>query len=259
MTEVDTKRIVVLAQLAGAEGDIAENLKKISNVVKTNPDAHIIIFPELTVHGHTFSSSPSKEIVEMIKKTPKIDDIIELAKRENVRIIFGSMEESEGKVYNVAYYIGRKGNVCKYKKTHIHWTETFDSGNELPVFDTSFDKIGLLICYDAAFPEASRTLALKGARVIIIIAAVPIDFPKEMMTRRMVSIASTNQVFVLYVNKGGPNFNGNSLIVNPKGEITHQLGDKEAVLRAEIDLIEADEWRQLEPILPSRRPEIYFK
>jgi predicted amidohydrolase len=259
MTNLDTKRTVALAQLAGTEVNIIENLKKIVKIVKANADSDIIIFPELTVHGHIFSSSPQKELVELIQKTPKIDEIIELAKTENVRIIFGSMEETEGKIYNIAYYIGRNNKIFKYMKTHIHWSETFDAGNELPVFDTSFDKIGMLICYDAAFPEASRTLALKGARVIIVIAAVPVDFPKEIMARRMVSIAVFNQVFVLYVNHGGPHFNGNSLIVNPKGEITHQLGSKEDILKAEIDLAEVDEWRRLEPVFPGRKADIYWK
>ena len=43
----------------------------------------------------------------------------------------------------------------------------FRAGHEFPVFDTEFGKVGIMVCYDMGFPEAARTLALKGAELIV--------------------------------------------------------------------------------------------
>lgn len=71
---------------------------------------------------------------------------------------------------NTAYLISPEGEeIRKYNKTHLTMAELENGvvpGNELPVFDTFFGKIGILICWDQWFPEAARTLQLKGAEII---------------------------------------------------------------------------------------------
>ncbi|NIT00542.1 MAG: hypothetical protein GTO09_00195, partial [Candidatus Latescibacteria bacterium] len=54
-----------------------------------------------------------------------------------------------------------------YVKTHVHWTENFVPGKRLKVFSTPVGKIGISICFDAAFPEVWRVLALRGARILV--------------------------------------------------------------------------------------------
>ena len=85
--------------------------------------------------------------------------------------------------YNMATYIDKNVTIVT-SKTHVHWTEHFLPGRELKVFDSPFGKIGITICFDSAFSEVWRVLALKGADVVVNISAVPKEFPVEYMRRR---------------------------------------------------------------------------
>lgn len=252
------KRNVCLAQIEIKAGKVEENLAKIKRILDENKEADLIVFPELVVQGHLYSTASRAAIEEVLEATPvKMDeDLHAYAEERNCKAIFGEMEELDGKFYNVATYVG-KGKIEKYCKTHVHWTETFTPGEELRVFDTALDRLGVLICYDAAFPEAARVLALDGARAIVVIAAVPRSFDVRYMENRMTSMAMSNQVFVLYCNRSGPEFQGNSMLVDPRGNILARAGLEEENLIAGIDLAEVDHWRAEESIYPNRRPELY--
>lgn len=85
----------------------------------------------------------------------------------------GDTENSNFELENVAYFIDNKGDILgKYVKKNL-WGPTErkhlrSSGREEHVaFDTPLGKVGLLICWDLAFPEAFRELIAQGARMII--------------------------------------------------------------------------------------------
>ena len=247
---------ICLAQLAVTSGEVEANLAKIVQTIERYQKSDLIVFPELVVHGHLYSTLPRADIVEILRHTPPLDAVREAARRHAVRVILGSIEERDGRLYNVAVYLGRD-STQSYAKTHVHWTEQFDPGESLQVFDSSLDKIGPLICYDAAFPECARALALQGARLITVIAAVPSHFDSLVMSRRMQSIAVMNQVFVVYVNRGGEDFLGGSGAWSPRGDVVGRVGRGEHFLEVEIDLLEVDRWREQEPLFPHRRPDLY--
>lgn len=76
-------------------------------------------------------------------------------------------------LYNTAYFIAPSGEIlssyCKKNIWHPERPYLTSSGNEPHgVFDTPIGKVGLLICWDLAFPEAFRELIAKGAEIIII-------------------------------------------------------------------------------------------
>jgi predicted amidohydrolase len=82
-------------------------------------------------------------------------------------------EEEEVRLYNTAYIISPSGEILgSYRKKNIwhperpHLTSSGEDPHE--VFDTPVGKIGLLICWDLAFPEAFRELIAKGAEIIVI-------------------------------------------------------------------------------------------
>lgn len=235
------------------------NIAKMKQIIQEYREADLIIFPELVVHGHIYSSAPKREILEMIARTPsrmKEEQLYATARECDTRVIFGECDQVGDRLYNQAVYVSRD-KVERYAKTHVHWSETFDAGDELKAFDTPLNRIGILICFDASFPEAARVLALQGAKIIVTIAAVPKTFDVKFMHRRMTSIALDNQVYSIFVNRAGYNFMGQSAIFNPEGDCIAQAGDKEEILTADINLFEVDVWRMHESIYAHRRPDLY--
>lgn len=235
-----------------------KNIEKMKKIIHRNAQVDLIIFPELVIHGHIYSSAPKEEILEMIAKTPSglRKELHTFAQENNTRVVFGELAQVGDRVYNRASYVSRNKVEC-YDKTHVHWTESFAFGGKLRAFDTPLERIGILICFDSAFPEAARVLALQGAKVIINIAAVPKSFEMKYMHLRMAAIALNNQVFSILVNRAGQNYQGQSAIFNPRGEKIIQAGEKEEILNVSIDLQEVDLWREMESIYPHRRPELY--
>ena len=76
---------------------------------------------------------------------------------------------TSGRLFNSAVLIGPQGVIGTYRKLHLTtddrgWAMPGDGG--LPTFDTPLGRIGLLIGYDALFPEAARSLAIDGADII---------------------------------------------------------------------------------------------
>jgi hypothetical protein len=56
-----------------------------------------------------------------------------------------------------------------YHKTHLQEQDLrFSPGDDLPVFDTEWGKMGVLICADRRWPEPARVARLKGARITLI-------------------------------------------------------------------------------------------
>ena len=86
-------------------------------------------------------------------------------------IVAGILELDGEVVYNTAILLDRSGRLAgKYRKVSLPREEIeggVSPGNALPIFETDFGKIGMMICWDVAFPEPARMLAMKGAEVIL--------------------------------------------------------------------------------------------
>lgn len=94
----------------------------------------------------------------------------ERAKQGGLMVVGWQLEEAAGGHYNTALVIGPEGELIgRYRKVHVTpsaATRGQLAGDEFPVFETPLGPIGVMICYDAYFPEQARILALKGARVL---------------------------------------------------------------------------------------------
>lgn len=93
-----------------------------------------------------------------------------LAQRYKLHLVVGLLERDGPLIYNVAVLIAPDGElVGKYRKTALPRAEIeggITPGSEYPVFQTSFGKVGLMVCYDGFFPEVARQLSRNGAEVI---------------------------------------------------------------------------------------------
>lgn len=113
-------------------------------------------------------------IRELAKHTHDIiQKFSELSISYNINIISGSMPEiKNGHLYNVGYLCKRDGTIERYEKIHVTPDEVkiwgMQGGSELKTFDTDCGKIGILICYDAEFPELSRILAEEGMDILFV-------------------------------------------------------------------------------------------
>lgn len=129
--------------------------------------ADLIVLPEtLTFFG------TGKSYIECAEPVPgpSTEYFGALAKEHDLYIVAGILERDAHLVYNVAVLLGPDGSlVGKYRKVTLPRGEIEGGimpGDEYPVFETRFGKVGMMICYDGFFPEVARELSNRGAEVI---------------------------------------------------------------------------------------------
>lgn len=129
--------------------------------------ADFVVLPEtLTYYGTGLKYVDAAEPVP----GPSTDYFGELAKKHDLYIVAGLLERDRHLIYNVAVLLGPDGKIVgKYRKVTLPRGEIEGGimpGDEYPVFDTRFGKVGMMICYDGFFPEVARELSNNGAEVI---------------------------------------------------------------------------------------------
>jgi predicted amidohydrolase len=121
-----------------------------------------------------------------------------------------------------------------------------ERGTSPQIFEWGGMKIAPLICYDLRFPELAREAVKLGAEVLIYIAAWPVKRVNHWLTL-LQARAIENQAYVIGVNRTGTepsySYNGRSVIINPHGVIIADAGEREQVLRSEIDAQLVRDWR----------------
>ena len=147
--------------------------------------ANVVITPEGALDGYVINEVNSKSekdnnIIDRFFTLgepidgPYIQKATTLADELNIYFVFGFLEREEKYLYNSAILIDPDGDIIgRYRKTHFAQgytinPEAYKAGDEFPIFQTSFGKVGILICYDRQLPEPARILALKGAGILFI-------------------------------------------------------------------------------------------
>lgn len=261
---------IALAQMKCKTGNKKHNIEKIKRLVKRGKreKAHLIIFPELVTTGY-ITRDITYELAERIPG-PSVDELENVASKENISIVLGMLEKGEkaqGVVYNTAVLIGPEGYIGKYRKAYLPTHSVFEEkryfrlGYETPVFNTSLGQIGLIICYDLFFPELSRILRLKGAKLIICISASP-AVRRKFFEAFTVSRAIENTVFLAYVNRvgieNGVNFWGGSRLIAPNGStIIQSKYDEEDLVVGNINYGDMLSVETFVPLLRDLRPEFF--
>ena len=199
-----------------------------------------------------------------------------LAKEKNCILSAGSVPEVDenSHVYNTAYVFDKNGKqIAKHRKMHLfdiqikggqHFMEsaTLTAGSSVTTFDSDFGPIGLCICYDFRFPELSRLMTLKGAKIILVPAAFNMSTGPAHWQLMFQSQSLNNQVFAIGTapsrrEESSYKSWGHSIITDPWGRVVSQLDEKPNVMISEIDLNYVDEVREQLPLLKHRRNDIY--
>ncbi|MDX6605271.1 MAG: N-carbamoylputrescine amidase [Solirubrobacterales bacterium] len=187
----------------------------------------------------------------------------------------------DGLGYNTAIVVAPSGDLlARTRKLHIPVTAGYHEdryfrpgpgGDEaFPVLGLGEAHLGLPTCWDQWFPEVARAYSLEGADVLVYPTAIGSepdhpDFDTQPLWERViVGNGIANGVFMVAVNRFGEepplDFYGSSFISDPYGRIVVRAPrDEPAVLVADLDLDQREDWLELFPFLTTRRPDAYAR
>ncbi|MCQ6562957.1 nitrilase-related carbon-nitrogen hydrolase [Paenibacillus mendelii] len=261
---------VALVQFESKIMDVSANILKGLKFVQdaARQGADLIVFPELFTTGYNtdFVGKKYRELGEGLEG-PTVQTFREAAKVYRINIVLPLVfkKPMSGVVYNSAVVINRNGDVVgEHSKTHL-WDEEkkyFSSGDDYPVFELDCGRIGVLICYDAGFPEAARMLALDGVELILSPAAFSIE-DRSRWNIYFPSRALENGCFVAGINavgrEGDLNFFGNNKVASPRGELildANLFVEEMQLVKLDLDEVEAS--RRAVPYLKDLRRDTYY-
>jgi predicted amidohydrolase len=249
-------------------GKVAENLDRIATTLET-AEADLLVLPELCASGYQFVSTEEvHDLAEAIPAGATTKRLVEVAKRRQMVIVAGLPEAAGSAFYNSAVVVGPQGFIGCYRKTHLFFEETlfFTPGDTgFQVWDIGAARIGVMICFDWYYPEAARTLALKGAEIIchpsnLVLPNCPDSMPVRCLENRVFAITSNRTGSEARHGKDQLTYIGNSEVVTPRGAILHRAArDQEALCVVEIDPSEARN-KSITPyndLLKDRREALY--
>lgn len=249
-------------------GKPEHNRATIEALVEQTPPSQLLVLPELAVSGYDFPDQASADaLAEAFENSPTRALLTTLAKRHQATIVAGYAERAPEGLYNSAMVVQPDGRATNYRKLHLFNREqrVFLPGDApAPVIETPAGRIGVMICFDWFFPETARSLALRGAQIIVQPANLVLPWCQRAMFARSVE----NKVFTITANRIGVEtqagrelgFTGQSQILSPRGEtLAAAPSDAEAIITATFDPSEADDKTiaELNDLFANRRPDQY--
>ncbi|WP_300191246.1 nitrilase-related carbon-nitrogen hydrolase [Fibrobacter sp.] len=264
-----------------APNDKAKNFAKVrelaSKIRKSADDSvpGLIILPEMFATGY-LPLHPESAAEHFFKNDAgeTADFLYKLANETGCAIMGAGIEkssesgesrdigESRNLLNHSSVYIPRSAQeYAHYDKRHPFFMEQkkFSAGDKVSLFKIKDWNIAATICFDLRFPELYRDAVKAGARLITVQAAWPaarIAHWKTLLQARAIE----NQVYIAAVNGiGCPSYGGNSMIINPKGEIIASTDASfEGIVHARIDSKSQEEYRKQFPVLKGIVPEEYI-
>ena len=247
---------VVLAQLEPRE-TVAENVELVAETITRHPGS-LVVFPELMLNGYDLRAARHHALAAAGRELAAVADAAAAA---GSPAIVGFAEASADGVANSAAVFDDSGALAAtYRKTHLFADErrAFVPGDELRPVTADGMAIGLMVCFDMEFPEVARTLAIRGAKLLVTISAnmEPYGDDHEVMARTR---AVESRLPHVYVNRTGAqagfDFVGGSQAVLADGSVVVHLGREEQVAAVELTL-DASVDESLD-YLAQRRPKLY--
>jgi predicted amidohydrolase len=268
-----------MIRIAGAQidvvfGDREKNLARIGSALRetAKQGARLTAFPECALPGYCFESLEEARPHAEPVPGPSTQRLAELCRELDVFAVVGLLEADGDRIFNAAALIGPGGVIGSYRKLHLPYlgVDMFTTrGDRPPTTWLAGDlRVGISICYDGAFPEASRVMALDGADLIVL----PTNWPPgaECTADFVINTrAMENNVYYMAVNRVGAErgfrFIGKSKICGPGGELLAVANhEEETVLYAEIHPAKARRKRVIRvpgkheiDRFADRRPEMY--
>jgi N-carbamoylputrescine amidase len=234
--------------------------------------ADIITFPE--VHLTKFFPQHEKQEVKDLAVTLDSGYVIDLKNASKEAKIWSFPNvylNIDNKYYDATLVINDNGELVGVSKmVHIlqatqFYEEDYYTPSEEGIvsYDTPWGKIGVVICFDRHIPESFRLAALQGAFLVVVPTANAKNENLEMFEWEIRVAAMQNNIFIAMTNRVGLEdemyFAGQSLLVDPNGDVITILDDQEQISVVEIDVDYHDFWRKNRPYITKIRPSLYKK
>jgi predicted amidohydrolase len=234
--------------------------------------ADLILFPELCL-TRFFPQHPGLK-VEQFAFGPEHQHVAEirtLCKQLRLLASPNVYLRDGNRCYDASLLIGQHGELLGTSKmVHIaqapgfyeqDYYEPSDTG--FLVHDTPLGQIGIVVCFDRHYPESIRTCVLMGAKLILVPTANTVDEPRDIFECELRAAAFQNGVFIAMCNRTGPEgdvtYCGESIVVDPNGNVLRKAGSSETLLFVDLDLSDVQAARHKRPYLTLRRPEVYAR
>ncbi len=237
-------------------------------------DVRLLALPEAALGGYLTSLDGTADPPPALAPDgPEIQRLSRIA--GDMVITAGYCEGGDGVLYNSVVCVNGDGVLGHHRKVHqpMHEGSSYRAGEEFAAFDTPVGRLGMMICYDKAFPESARTLALDGADIVVCVSAWPgsrtnpsPDLAQDRWKRRFDLFdrarALENQIVWLSANQSGTfgslRFVASAKVVDPGGEIVADTGVTAGMAVAELDVAAAlAAARRSMGHLRDRRPHTY--
>ena len=265
---------VACCQLAPRVGDASANRAAARTAIRAaaGAGAQIVVLPELATSGYVFADRAEAWALAETGQGATVGEWAALAAELGLIVVGGLCERDGDGLFNTAVVIDADGLRGAYRKAHLWDRERliFEPGTEPPlVLDTAHGRLGVMVCYDAEFPEWVRLAALDGAELL----CLPTNWPRESRPTaerpaevvRIQAAASSNRMFIAACDRAGHErgvdwVNGTA-IVGPDGYplAGPECRDEPLMLIAACDLASARDKRVSahNDVLADRRPELY--
>lgn len=255
-------------------GEREKNLARMEEALgeATRQGARLVVFPECALSGYCFENLAEARAHAEPLPGRSVNHLAQACRKLDVFAVMGLLEQDGDRTFNAAALVGPEGLIGSYRKIHLPYlgVDRFTTPGDRPfgVWPTGEIKVGMNICYDGAFPEAARAMALDGADLIVL----PTNWPPgaECTAEFVINArAMENHVYYMAVNRVGEErgfrFIGQSKICGPSGNVLAQASSEdETIVYAEVDPILARRKKVIRVVgkheidrFADRRPEMY--
>jgi len=230
--------MVGVAQWLATPGDSRENLSVALSMVENAAaqGVELLVLPELWSCGYDPETLGRDAWGEgETADGPRTTRLADTARRHGLFLAAGSVPErgAGGRLYDTALVFNPRGEVAaRHRKTHLYpatlESSVFAAGDHLTTFaDPTLGLVGLVIGFEGDFPEVARTLALRGARLVLAPAATEVEGAPTWDLLHP-ALALTNSQWWVQANQAGSHRTstllGASRIIAPTGTVVAQAG-----------------------------------
>jgi 5-aminopentanamidase len=200
--------------------------------------ATALVLPEVWLPGYNQSDIPDRALP---LDSPPLHRLAGAAKAAQTALVIGYAERDGARLYNSAVCFGPDGSILlNYRKVQLYGPREatlYTAGDKLPTFRLGTETAAILICYDVEFAPHVKSLADRGATVVLVPTANMAPFT-HVPRATVPAMAANHGVTIAYANycgtEGDLTYVGNSIITGPHGEILAQAGETPTLLITDL-------------------------